>query len=116
VGPRPNDRREPWEAAMQGNKWVLGLTVTKPEWATEFFPEKLERQTFQMEAISNKYPDAPELGDPKEEPLVAWAGPQYGWRLRDRSYVAKIEGETKEQHKGRAMDMALALEQPEEEI
>jgi hypothetical protein len=40
VGPKPRETREPWEAAMQGNKWILGLSTAKPQWAKAYFPEE----------------------------------------------------------------------------
>lgn len=38
VGSRP-DPVEPVLAALSGNKWVLGLSANKPDWASTFFPE-----------------------------------------------------------------------------
>ena len=107
VGPRPNERREPWEAAMQGNKWALGLSTAKPEWAQEFFPDtKQAKQTFQIET-TNRYPDADDEVEAEQAPAgeVAWAGPQHGWRLPDGRYVKREDGESSEDHKARAAAM-----------
>lgn len=108
VGPRPKERREPWEAAMQGNKWVLGLTSAKPEWAMEFFPEESvsKSQPFALE-ITRRYPDADEAQDQDEEAVgLTWAG-RGGWKLPNGETIPKDEGESKEQHRARA-EAALA--------
>lgn len=106
VGPRPKERREPWEAAMQGNKWVLGLSPNKPDWATEFFPDAPKvRETFQIET-NNKYPDAEDQAPKSTE--ITWAGPQHGWKLPDGTYVKREDGESGEEHKARATALAAS--------
>lgn len=116
VGPKPHERREPIEAAMQGNKWVLGLSPLKPEWAREFFPDEpvAKRDTFQIET-TNRYPDADEDHEPDEDaPGLVWAG-RAGWKLPDGSYVRRLTddnrewAETADEHKGRAEAALAAL-------
>lgn len=111
VGPPPAEPREPWEAAMQGNKWVLGLSPSKPEWAREFFPDepvRKQRETFQIET-TNRYPDADEPEN--EESGIRWKGPVLGWELPDGTTLARRKdlGETGEEHKARALAALAAL-------
>ena len=102
VGPRPLERREPIEAAMQGNKWILGLSPIKPDWAREFFPdEPVRKETFQVE-FTREYPNAE---DASERGLM-WAG-RAGWKLPDGSVVPRHEDDTKEDYRARA-EAALA--------
>jgi hypothetical protein len=114
VGPRPRERREPWEAALTGNKYVLGLSTNKPDWAKEFFPEDApkQRSTFQIDpaGIADKYPDAEEDQEPEEEFVgLTWAG-RGGWKLPDGTLVPKLKDEEKSEHRARAEAMLAELE------
>ncbi len=116
VGPKPNGigAREPWEAAMQGNKWILGLADAKPQWAEEFFPEvEVKRETRVLE-ITATYPDAEEEGVEAAESVSpeypSWSGPQKGWKLSDGTFVDRDESEEKEPFKARALAAQAALE------
>ena len=106
VGPKPNGlgAREPWEAAMVGNKWILGLTDTKPEWAEEFYPEAQAPIEPRVLTITNSYPDADE-----EVTYPKWGGPQKGWGLSDGSYVEREDDEDKGPFKTRAESAEAAL-------
>ena len=98
VGPKPRGNREIWEAAMQGNKWILGFSSAKPAWAEEFFPDKPAVQEAQKVVLTGKtYPDAEE-----GEKYPKWSGPKTGWQLSDGSYVPRLEGEDKDAYKARA--------------
>lgn len=116
VGPRPKERREPWEAAMQGNKWVLGLAPKKPEWAKEFFPDVVQRKdTFQLE-VSRRYPDVEEQTEEQEEESgLRWAG-KAGWELPNGKRIARLFNderepiESAEEHKARALALLAAME------
>lgn len=100
VGPRPIGQKEIWEAAMQGNKWILGFSSAKPAWAEEFFPDKPAVQQAQELVLSGKtYPDADEEGTEK---YPKWSGPKTGWQLSDGTYVPRLEGEDKDAYKARA--------------
>jgi hypothetical protein len=105
VGPKPNGNREIWEAAMQGNKWILGFSSAKPAWAEEFFPDKPAVQQAQELVLTGKsYPDAEEVaGYPK------WSGPKTGWQLSDGSYVPRLDGEDKDAYKTRAEQAEAGL-------
>jgi len=103
VGPKPNGlgAREPWEAAMQGNKWILGLSDAKPQWAEPFFTEKQIQTAARVVEITATYPDADE--EVKEETFPQWAGPHKGWKLSDGTYVERLEGQEKEEYKAAAV-------------
>ncbi len=104
VGPRPTEMKGPLEAAMSGNKWILGLSDMKPEWAFEFCPVETEITEPGEPDIRGKYPDAEVASDyPK------WAGPSKGWKLSDDSALERLEGEDKEAYKARAAQAELAL-------
>jgi len=109
VGPRPKARREIWEAAMQGNKWVLGQAKNKPAWAEEFLPTISLQQKARKVEITRKYPDADEE-EPKTETYPKWSGPKTGWQLSDGSYVDREESEDKESYKARAFEAEANLE------
>ena len=75
VGPKPG-ATEPVQAALGGNKWVLGLSDNKPPWASAYFPDKPEVPVkfsdFEEEAdaVANyaaMFPDVEE----EEEPVMA---------------------------------------------
>lgn len=106
VGPKPFEKKEPYEAAMTGNKYVLGLSPDKPEWAKEFFPDTpvyVTQKAAELK-ITNEYPDAEEERAEQHEeetPLLKWAG-KAGWRLPNGDVVARDEDETPEEHKARA--------------
>jgi len=106
VGPKPKGRREIWEAAMQGNKWILGFDAKKPAWAEEFFPTAAQEQKRREVKVTRTYPDADE--EPEGFTIQApvkyprWDGPKTGWQLSDGSFVTRLEGEDKESYKNRA--------------
>ena len=106
VGPKPKQLREPIEALMAGNKWMLGLSEIKPAWALEFFPDEPEPELLSEIEITNKYPDA-EDEDNKTYPH--WAGPHNGWKLSDDSYVPRFGDEHKDDYKQRALDAEASL-------
>lgn len=108
VGPQPNQRKEPVEAAMLGNKWVLGLTDLKPAWAYEFFPDEEEAEPEEV-IITNKYPDVGEEGVVVTDDYPRWAGPNKGWVLSDGEAVERFDGEDKESYKQRALDAEASL-------
>jgi hypothetical protein len=108
VGPKPPPR-EPWEAAMQGNKWVLGLSPIKPEWANEFFKDAPVKITPKSVEITRHYPDAGEEQDEGAEEFPAWAGPARGWKLSSGEYVERLEDEDKDAYKARAIEAEAAL-------
>lgn len=113
VGPKPNGLgpREPWEAAMQGNNWILGLTDAKPQWAEEFFPEVEVKREARVLEITNTYPDAEEEApEGVSADSMKWGGPNVGWVLSDGSNVDRLEGEEKEPYKARAQAAQAALE------
>lgn len=117
VGPKPREMREPWEAAMQGNKWILGLSTAKPTWAKAYFPEEVvkPKNTFQMET-TNRYPDADEAVEFEPEQMevegIAWKGPAGGWELPNGERIVRRKdlGETGEEHKARALAALAAME------
>ena len=119
IGPQPGQRKEPLEAAMLGNRWILGFTDAKPAWATEFFPDKIELVRDELE-ITNKYPDAEEepaiLAVDEEMPTIMggikyprWDGPKTGWQLSDGGFVKRGVLEGKEAYKTRALDAEASL-------
>lgn len=66
VGTEP-DPVEPVLAASAGNKWILGLSDRKPEWAYEYFPEEEEQEQVYpwtqekdevMAELRERFPDA----------------------------------------------------------
>lgn len=100
VGPPPRGQKEIWEAAMQGNKWILGFSSAKPAWAEEFFPDKPAVQQAQEVVLTGKtYPDADEE---VTEKYPKWSGPKTGWQLSGGTYVPRLEGEDKDAYKARA--------------
>jgi len=111
VGPKPKGHREVWEAAMTGNKWILGETSAKPAWAEEFFPKAAVKQTRREVTVTRAYPDAdeevaevsPRTASPK------WAGPMNGWQLSDGSFVERLDNEDKDSYKQRALDAEASL-------
>lgn len=104
VGPRPRGQREIWEAAMQGNKWILGFSSAKPAWAEEFFPDKPAVQEAQKLVLTGRtYADA------EDEKSLKWSGPKTGWQLSDGSYVTRLEGEDKDAYKARAEQAEAGL-------
>lgn len=105
VGPKPHDSREPIEAMMLGNKWILGQTDAKPAWAEEFFPTLTPESEAEAYAMG-KYPDADEEDD-VEYPL--WSGPKSGWKLSDGECVERFTDEDKESYKTRALDAEASL-------
>lgn len=98
AGEKPKGRREIWEAAKTGNKWILGLNPTKPSWAEEFFPEVVVTKKDRLVEITRAYPDADEV----VKKGLKWTGPQTGWQLSDGTYVPRLEGEDKDAYKARA--------------
>lgn len=107
VGPPPRGQKEIWEAAMQGNKWILGFSSAKPAWAEEFFPDKPAVQEVQKLVLTGRtYADA-EDEVPKKG--IKWTGPQTGWQLTDGSYVTRLEGEDKDAYKARAEQAEAGL-------
>lgn len=113
VGPKPRERKEPWEAAMQGNKWMLGLSPNKPEWALEFFPNEAPKQRDNKPTLSGrKFEDAPEDQVEEEEVVggIQWAG-KGGWKLPDGTKVPRNEDETPEDHRRRALAMIGVTEE-----
>jgi hypothetical protein len=104
VGVPPTQRREPIEAAHQGNRWVLGLTPVKPAWANEFYPDgdPVHQRATVLE-MTREYPDA------DDETGVEWAGPKKGWRLPNGEYVSRLDGEDKDAYKQRAEELAREL-------
>lgn len=117
VGPKPREMREPWEAAMQGNKWILGLSTAKPTWARAYFPEDAvkPKNTFQIET-TNRYPDADDAEESEPEQIegagLAWKGPILGWQLPNGETIGRRKdlGETAEEHKARALAALAAME------
>lgn len=104
VGPRPHGQKEIWEAAMQGNKWILGFSSAKPAWAEEFFPDKPAVQEAQKLVLTGRtYADA------EDEKSLKWSGPKTGWQLSDGSYVTRLEGEDKDAYKARAEQAEAGL-------
>ena len=100
IGYPPKQRIEPIVAAMQGNKWILGLTKVKPSWATEFYPDEDVRHVVTEEhVVTNKYPDE-EAGE------ISWGGPKAGWKLPNGEFVEREEGEDKDAYKARAEALA----------
>lgn len=61
VGPPPSPV-EPIQAAMAGNKWILGFSKAMPAWAAELeiFQAKVEEP---LARLRKRYPDADEEGD-----------------------------------------------------
>lgn len=108
VGPKPRERKEPWEAAMQGNKWMLGESPKKPEWAKEFFPDNAPKIRSDKPKLTGKtYEDHPDDQPEESDEIVTglrWAG-KAGWKLPDDTTVPREEGETAEDHRARALAM-----------
>lgn len=104
IGYPPKQRIEPIEAAMSGNKWILGFTKVKPSWAKEFYPDEDIRYAVTMEdhVVTNQYPD-------DEGGEVTWGGPKAGWRLPNGEFVAREADEDKDAYKARAEALAAAL-------
>jgi hypothetical protein len=72
VGTKPQPV-EPILAALSGNKWVLGLSPNKPQWADTYFATPAPRpETFadempmedRAEALRSQFPDADEEDTP----------------------------------------------------
>lgn len=106
VGPKPNTHREIWEAALTGNKWILGFASTKPSWAEEFFPERPQVQVREQLQITREYPDA----DDEVSEYPRWSGPKTGWQLSDGSYIERQFNEDKDTYKARAEKAQADLE------
>lgn len=103
VGPGPIGQREIWEAAMQGNKWILGFSSAKPAWAEEFFPDKPAVQSAQELVLTGRtYADAEDEEVNGEKKGPKWSGPSKGWKLSDGTYVPRLEGEDTDAYKARA--------------
>ena len=109
VGPAPKAHREIWEAAMQGNKWILGFSAEKPAWAEEFFPNEAQMQAERRVVITKKYPDADEEVEETGE-FPKWGGPKVGWLLSDGSSIEREPDEDKDTYKARAQEAQAVLE------
>lgn len=101
LGPEPPLRPEPIEAAMSGNRWILGLTDAKPEWAYEFYPEAGEQETTEPVKL---YPDVEEPEDLDQHreiiPVALYALTRKGldhWQMPDGSFVKGKKDEALEE-------------------
>lgn len=108
VGPKPKARREIWEAAMDGNKWILGQTPNKPAWADEFFPPSAVVKAAKEIKPTRHYADVDEETPKAKYPR--WTGPATGWQLSNLSYVERSDNEDKEAYKARAEQAEHDLE------
>lgn len=119
VGPPPPPT-EPYEAALAGNQWVLGLAKEKPEWAMQFFPDKPQRAAVEPIRVDpSRFPDAGGKVSAKQvekaEKVAAEGGPanQTGWpkwnigkkewQIGPDEFLERTPGESKLDYKRRAL-------------